>query len=78
MLLVYFYQKLGLQTNVFIKATSDDQSLVDICLTVKANKEIIPSTLAAHAASSCDSVAPYHKKGVGKVSIVKIIEREKR
>ena len=68
-LLVFFYQKLGLQANVFMQATGGERSIVDIDLTVKANKEIIPSILAAHAASGCDTVAPYH--GIGKASIVK-------
>ena len=60
---------MGVQANVFMQETSGERRIVDIGLTVKVNKEIIPSTLAAHAASGCDSVAPYH--GVGKTSIVK-------
>ena len=60
---------MGVQANVFMQETSGEQRIVDIGLTVKVSKEIIPSTLAAHAASGCDSVAPYH--GVGKASIVK-------
>ena len=52
-----------------MQATSGEGSIVDIDPTVKANREIISSILAAHAAYSCDTVAPYH--GVGKVSIVK-------
>ena len=67
-LLAYFYQKLGLQANVFMQKTSGKWSIVDIGLTVKTNKEIIPSILAAHAASGCDTVAP---PGVGKASFVK-------
>ena len=68
-LLVFFYQKLGVQANVFLQATSDEGNIADKGVTVKANKEIIPSILAAHAASGCDTVPPYH--GVGKASIVK-------
>ena len=52
-----------------MQATSGERSIVDIGLTVKANKEIIPSIPAAHAASGCDAVVPYH--GVRKSSIVK-------
>ena len=44
-------------------------SIVNIGLTVKASKEIIPSIPAAHSVSGCDTVAPHH--GVGKASIVK-------
>ena len=43
--------------------------MVDIGLKVKDDKEIIPSILAAHAPSGCDTVAPYH--GVGEASIVR-------
>ena len=56
-------------TNVFMQETIGERSIIDVGLTVKANKEIFQSILAAHAASGCDSVAPYH--GVGKASIVK-------
>ena len=52
-----------------MQETSGERSIFDIGLTVKASKEIIPSILAAHAASGCDTVAPYN--GVGKASIVK-------
>ena len=52
-----------------MQATSGEQSIVDIGLTVNTNNEIIPSILAAKAASGCDTVAPY--LGVGKASIVK-------
>ena len=68
-LFAYFYQKLDLQANVFIQATSGEQSIVDIDFTVKVNKEIIPGILAAHAASGCDTVAIY--PGAGKASLVK-------
>ena len=68
-LLAYFYQKLGLQANVFMQATNGEWSIVDRGLTIKASKEIIPRILAAHAASGCDYVASYHD--VGKASIVK-------
>ena len=35
-----------------MQATSGEWSIVDIDLTVKANKEIIPSILTAHAAQA--------------------------
>ena len=43
-ILVFFYQKLGVQANVFMQETSDERSIVDIGPTIRANKEIIPST----------------------------------
>ena len=55
----HYYQKLY----------NGKQSIIDIGLTVKANTKIIPSILAVHAASGCNTVAPYH--AVGKTSIIK-------
>ena len=52
-----------------MQATSGEQSIIDIGLTVKANKKIIPSILVAHAASGCNTVAPYY--AVGKTSVIK-------
>ena len=52
-----------------MQGTSSERSIYDIKETVEANKEIMPSIVAAHALSGCDSVAPYH--GVGKLSIIK-------
>ena len=52
-----------------MQAISGENSIVDIGLTVKSNKEISPSILAAHAASGCDTIAPYHV--IGKASIVR-------
>ena len=66
---ICFYQKLGLRANIFVQATSGEWSIVDIGLKVKDDKEIIPSILAAHGPSGCDTAAPYH--GVGEASIVR-------
>lgn len=52
-----------------MQATSGEWSIVDIGLKVKDDKEIIPSILAAHGPSGCDTAAPYH--GVGEASIVR-------
>ena len=52
-----------------MQATSGEQSIIDIGLTVKANKKIIPSILVAHAASGCNTVAPYYAGG--KTSVIK-------
>ena len=58
-----------------MKATSGERSIVDIGLTVNANKEIIPNILTRHAASGCDNLAPYYDDG--KTSIVKKSRIEK-
>ena len=72
---LYFLSEIGLTSQCFMQTTSGEQSILDIGLTVKTNKEIIPSIPAAHAASRCDTVAPYH--GLGKAGIVKILQWEK-
>ena len=68
MYFLYVLSEIGLTGQCFMQTTSGEWSIVNIGLTVKANKEIIPSISAAHSASGCDTVAPH---GVGKASIVK-------
>ena len=53
-LLAYFYQILTSHANVSMQATNGEQNIVDMDLSVKPSKEIIPSIRAAHAASDCD------------------------
>ena len=72
---LYFLSEIGLTSQCFMQTTCGDQSILDIGLTVKANKEIIPSIPTAHAASSCDTGTPDH--GAGKAIIVKILQWEK-
>ena len=66
MFLTYYYQKVGLQANSFLQATSGEWSIDDIGLIVKANKEIIPSILAGHAPSymgrHCGSISWCRKR----------------
>ena len=40
-----------------MQAISIKQGIADIDLTAKINKEIIPSTLGAHALSSCGTIS---------------------
>ena len=55
-----------------MQETSGEQSIVDIGLIVKANKEISPSILAVFGS---DTVALYH--GLGKARIVKKLRMER-
>ena len=48
---LYYLSENGLTSQCFMQATSGERSIVDIGLTVRANKESIPAT---HAASCCD------------------------
>ena len=53
-LLVYFYHKLGLDTKVYMQATSDERDVLDASSSINC-RNIIPSVLSAHALSGCDS-----------------------
>ena len=56
-----------------MEGTSSNRTTIDIALTVNKNRNIIPSLLAAHAISGCDTVA--YMWGIGKVSVVKVLDK---
>ena len=68
-LLVYFYWELNLKNEILMRSTGEDRTLIDIGTTVIRNMGIVPSLVAAHALSGCDTVAPYC--GIGKLTVVK-------
>ena len=53
-LLVYFYHKLGLDTKVYMQATSDERDVLDVSSSIINCRNIIPSVLSTHALSGCD------------------------
>ena len=69
-LLSYYYWKLGLNSKVYVQGISEERKTHDIKETVKANEAIMPSIVAAHALSGCDTVAPY---GICKMTFTKIL-----
>ena len=52
-----------------MQSTNADRNTLDIRRSVSTNLNLMPCILAAHAASGCDNVAPYH--GIGKITVVK-------
>ena len=56
-LLLHVYLTMNLTCTVLMESTSADRTIVDIGATTQKNKAIIPSLLAAHALSGCDTVA---------------------
>ena len=71
-LLTYFYREKGLTANVFLEATGSTKSVIDIGKTVDCHKDIIPSLLAGHALTGCDSVPKYF--GIGKVKVCSLLK----
>ena len=57
-LLVYFYWKLNLKSKILMQSTGEDRTLIDIGTAVIRNMDIVPSLVATHALSGCDTVAP--------------------
>lgn len=68
-LLAYHYWKLKMSATITLEATGGNRKLVDIGKTVDKHSDIMPSIIAAHALSGCDTVAKCH--GIGKVSVFK-------
>lgn len=62
-LLLHFYYNLKLETTVLLESTTSSRNVVSIGKSVQANIRIIPSLLAAHALTGCDSVPRMFGKG---------------
>ena len=54
---VQFYWKLNLKSKIFLEATYDNRTLIDIANTVVENMNIVPDLVQAHALPECDTVA---------------------
>ena len=57
---------------IFMESPLRHRSSIDIDLSAMRNCSIVPSLLAAHAVSGCDTVASYF--GIGKVKVLKVIQ----
>ena len=68
-LLVYFYWKMQLDAEVLMLPTDTNRKVTDIKKSVEANLNIVPSLLAAHALSGCDTTG--HFQGIGKGTVSK-------
>ena len=75
-LLAHFYWKLAVGADILMQSTSEYRNILDILRSLSTNLDLMPCLLVAHAASECDTVAPYH--GIGKLTIVKKLREGKR
>ena len=72
-LLLYFYIKQSLSTTVFLEGTSSNRNVIDIRKTAEKEKDVVPSLLAAHTLSRCDSVPKLYV--LGKKSICSLLQK---
>ena len=62
-LLLHFYIEQSLSTTVFLEGTGSNRNVIDIGKTAEKQKDVVPSLLAAHTFSGCDSVPKLYGKG---------------
>ena len=72
-LLHFFYHLKGIKARILMEATKEQWKLIDIGLTADKHSSIMPSLLAGHALSGCDSVPQLF--GIGKKTMKKQIEK---
>ena len=56
---------------IYMESPQHNRSAIDINLTVQNNQPIVPSLLAAHALTGCDTVASFF--GVGKKKVLNVL-----
>ena len=71
-LLLHDYLKQGLQTHMLMESPIKEHTVVDLKATVQKYERIIPSLLAGHALTGCDTVAACF--GVGNGTMLKILK----
>lgn len=59
-------------SNIYIESPMKGRAVIDVDATVQENLTIIPSLLAAHVLSGCDTVASYF--GIGKGVVLKVLK----
>ena len=62
-LLLHFYIEESLSTTVFLEGTGSNRNVIDIGKTAEKQKDVVPSLLAAHALSGCDSEPELYSLG---------------
>ena len=72
-LLLHFYIEQSLSTTVFLEGTGSNRNVFDIGKTAEKQKDVVPSLLAAHALSGCDSVPKLC--GLGKKSVYFLLQK---
>ena len=69
-----FSVKYSIESLVLMEAFSSNRSMVDINKIAKRNAEIVPSPIAVHTLSGCDSVPKIF--GIGKKEIASALQRK--
>lgn len=69
-LLLYFYWREKLQSTMTMQSPIKGRSCIDIKETSHIHSDIVPSVLALHALTGCDSVAATY--GIGKTKAIKV------
>ena len=69
-LLLYFYWSEKLQSTMTMRSPIKGRSCIDIKETSRIHSDIVPSVLALHALTGCDSVAATY--GIGKTKAIKV------
>ena len=70
-LLMYFFQTLGLSCVLTMESNGSNRTLIDIGASAEKHKTIIPSLPGAHALTGCDTVAQCF--GIGKATAIKVL-----
>ena len=73
MLLTVYVLKYSIEPLVLMEAFANNRSMVNINKTAKRNTEIVPSLIATHALSGCDSVPKMF--GIEKKKIVSVLQQ---
>lgn len=71
-LLIHYFKASSVKCSVLMENTKGERSIIDIGETAEKHQDIVPSLLAAHALSGCDTVA-YHY-GIGKATVLKALQ----
>ena len=71
--LLHFCIEQSLSTTVFLEGTGSNRNVIDIGKTAEKQKDVVPSLLAAHVLSGCNSVPMLY--GLGKKSVFCLLQK---
>ena len=72
-LLASYVHKYAVKENILMESFSDSRALININQTAKKHSDIMPSIIAAHALSGCDSVPKMHR--IGKKTFKNVLKK---
>ncbi len=73
-LLLHHYLEQNLQLPMIMASPIRERKVIDIQATVAKHRDIIPSLLAGHSLSGCDTVAACY--GLGKGKMLKVLRKK--